>query len=248
METNILGIPFHALSFKQAIDKLENWVDESHNHIVVTPNPEAVMQARRNTDFSEALKSADLRLADGIGILFASKFLKQPLPSRVRGYDITICLFDRLNATGETFTAYFLGAIPGVAEVAKKAMEEKYQFLKVVGYSHGYFSDGEENLILEDINRLAPDILIVCLGMPRQEIWATTHRNINTRITLCVGGTLDVMAGTVQLAPAFMRRIGLEWLYRLFRQPSRAKRMLDLPRFVMTVILDRFNSLGRGRS
>jgi len=242
METNILGIPFDALSFKQVLDKLQNWVNESQNHIIVTPNPEAVMQARRNASFSEALKAADLRLADGIGIVLASRFLGKPLPSRVRGYDITIHLFDRLEAMGKNFTVYFLGGAPGVAEVAKKTMEEKYSFLKVVGYDHGFFSDGEENIIIEDINRLAPDILLVCLGMPRQEIWATSHRNINTRITLCVGGTMDVMAGNVQLAPAFMRRIGLEWLYRLFRQPSRAKRMLDLPRFVISVILYRFNS------
>jgi N-acetylglucosaminyldiphosphoundecaprenol N-acetyl-beta-D-mannosaminyltransferase len=250
METNILEIPFNALSFEQTITQLENWLAEPQNHVIVTPNPEAVMQARRNANFSKALKSADLRLADGVGILLASRFKREPLPSRVRGYDVTIHLFERLNATEKKFTAYFLGAAQGVAEAAKKAMEEKYPHLTVVGLTHGFFSDNsdEEALILSEINRLSPDILLVCLGMPRAEIWATTHRNINTRLTLCVGGTMDVMAGNVQLAPAFMRRIGLEWLYRLSRQPSRAKRMLDIPRFMFAVVLDSIGSLGRGRS
>jgi len=239
METKILEIPFNVLTFKEALDKLVTWMDIQHNHIIVTPNPEGVMQARRNPEFAKALQNADLRLADGIGIVLASKFIGKPLPQRVRGVDIIFALFNQLTESNRKFTAYFLGAALGVAEKAKEAMEEKYPCLTVVGYHHGFFSEEDEKVILADIEKQSPDILLVCTGMPRAEIWASKNRDINTRLTLCLGGTLDIMGGAVQLAPKIFRQFGFEWLYRLFKQPSRAKRMLDIPRFIFAVLRTR---------
>jgi len=240
-EVEILGIPFAAITTEVALDKMESWLGEETNHIIVTPNPEGVMQARRNSKFAEALQKADLRLADGIGITLAAKYKRQPLPERVRGVDTTFALFERLCKKDQSFTVYFLGAKPGVAESAKKIMEKRYSQMKVAGYHHGFFKENspDEEKILAEINELNPDILLVCTGMPRAEIWANKHRNINTRLTLCVGGTLDIMGGNVKLAPPLMRKIGLEWLYRLLTQPSRFLRMLDIPRFMLAVALDR---------
>ncbi|MCL2405000.1 MAG: WecB/TagA/CpsF family glycosyltransferase [Defluviitaleaceae bacterium] len=242
-KVDILGIPFDAMSVNEALDLLESYLNESHNHIVVTPNPEGVMQAQRNPAFREALLAADLRLADGIGIVLASRYLRNPIHTRVRGVDTIYALLERLTTKGQKHTAYFLGGAPGVALKAKLEMESRFPALSVVGHHHGYFNADEEAVILDELNRLKPDIMLVCTGMPRAEIWATKHRDIPARITLCLGGTLDVMSGNAKLPPPIVRKLGLEWLYRLLRQskpvkgqPSRIKRQLDIPRFVFAVL------------
>ena len=235
-EVNILGIRFNQKTASEALSQLESWLDTGENHIIVTPNPEGVMQARRNPAFFQALNSADLRLADGIGIVMAAKFKGQPLPGRVRGVDTIFELFENLNKKGRNFTAYFLGGKPGVAQVAKENMEKRFPYLKVIGHHHGYYKDDTE--IISNINNLSPDILLVCTGMPKAEIWATTNRSLNARLTLCLGGTIDIMSGQVNLAPPLLRKLGLEWLYRLATQPSRAKRMLDIPRFIFATIME----------
>jgi len=233
---DILGVHFARLTFAQALDKLDACVgDPCGNHIIVTPNPEGVMQARRNADFAQALEMADLRLADGTGIVLASRWLRKPLPQRVRGVDITFALFERATVE-RPLTVYFLGAAPGVAEEAKRRMQARYPGVQVVGTQHGFFTPEEEPCILSDIARTQPDVLLVCLGMPRAEIWATKHRYLPVRLTLCVGGTLDIMSGNVKLAPPLWRKLGLEWLYRLIKQPARYKRMLDIPRFVWAIL------------
>jgi len=233
----ILGIPFDSMEFEEALDLLESFLDEDKNHIIVTPNPEGVMQARRNPAFREALLGADLRLADGTGIVLASRYIRNPIPTRVRGVDTIYALLERLTKKNRNHTAFFLGGAPGIAEKAKIEMESRFPALSVVGYQHGFFTPEEEPQILEELNRLKPDILLVCRGMPLSEIWAHAHRDIPARITLCLGGTIDIMAGNVKLAPAFFRKLGLEWLYRFFSQPKlRAKRMLDIPRFVWAII------------
>ena len=235
-DIEILGIPFNSLSVEEALDLLESYLAEPKNHIIITPNPEGVMQARRNPAFKEALLGADLRLADGTGIVLASRYLGNPLPERVRGVDTIFALFERLSKKGRKFTAYFLGGAPGIAQEAKQKMEAQFPNLYVAGLHHGYFNAEDEQAILEELNRIQPDILLVCTGMPKAEIWAHTHRSIPARLTMCLGGTLDIMAGNVKMAPSIMRKLGLEWLFRLLKQPSRAKRMLDIPRFVLTVV------------
>ena len=242
---NILGVPFSVLTPEAAIDLLVMWLDGEKNHVVVTPNPEGVMQAARNEDFANALKSADLTLADGTGIFIASVIYGSRLPARVRGVDTTFGLLERLAEMGRPVTAFFLGGRPqrdgkpSVAESAAKNMEAKYGNLKVVGHHDGYYTESEEKCIVENINGLRPDILLVCLGMPKAEIFASRYQNINAKITLCVGSTIDIMAGEARLAPAFLRKVGLEWLYRLIKEPRRFFRMLDLPRFVAAVLWNR---------
>jgi len=224
---------------EETLDTLEGYLDldTPQNHIIVTPNPEGVMQARRNQDFKNAIKNADLSLADGTGIILAAKYTGQKIPGRVRGYDTVIAMFERFLQKGRNFTVYFLGGMPGVAEKAKANMEKRYPNMKVVGYHHGFFTDDIE--IINGINELSPDILLVCMGMPRSELWATKNRSINACITMCVGGSINIMAGELKLTPPILRKLGLEWLHRLVREPSRAKRQLDIPRFVFTIIRNR---------
>lgn len=237
----ILGVPFAQITQDEALEILQDFSRRERNHVIVTPNPEGVMQSRRNPDFAEALRFADLSLADGTGIVLASflRARKNRLPGRVRGMDVTFALFEKLCAEGREFSAYFLGGEPGVAEGAKENMQKKFPMLKVAGVHHGFFSPEDEPRILAEINAAAPEILLVCTGMPRAEIWAARNRDVNARLTMCVGGTLDIMAGNVRPAPALMRKVGLEWLYRLISQPRRARRMLDIPRFIFAVLFSR---------
>ena len=245
---DILGIPFDSMEFDEALDLLESYLDEPRNHIIFTPNPEGVMQARRNPAFLEALLGADLRLADGTGIVLASRYIRNPIPTRVRGADTIYALFERLSNKGRNHTAFFLGGAPGVPEKAKVNMERRFPSLSVIGYHHGYYTPEEEPGILEELSRVKPDILLVCKGMPVSEIWAHTHRDIPARLTLCLGGTMDIMAGNVKRAPGFFRKLGLEWLYRFISQPrKRAKRMLDIPRFVWAVISEGRRQRAEGR-
>jgi N-acetylglucosaminyldiphosphoundecaprenol N-acetyl-beta-D-mannosaminyltransferase len=232
---DILGVPFASLTFDETLVLLESCLQEPKNHIIVTPNPEGVMLGRRCPDFAKAIADADLRLADGTGIVLASRYRKTPLPQRVRGVDVVFALLERMSKRNN-FTAYFLGAAPGVAEKAKANAEKRFPGLTVAGLHHGYFSPGEEALILADIREKKPNLLLVCTGMPRAEIWAVKHRDLPVGLTVCAGGTLDILGGNVKLAPAIWRKFGLEWLYRLFTQPRRAKRMLDIPRFVLAVM------------
>ena len=237
-KVDILGVPFDVLTEKEALMRLRSFLNESKNHIVITPNPEGVMMTKRNPDFRQAVKNADLLLADGIGILLASRLIKTPIPNRVTGTDITSAFFKCLSKKRGA-TAYFLGAAPGIAQKARENIEKRYPGVRVIGCHHGYFNQEEEQVILSEIKQLQPEILLVCTGMPRAEIWAQKHRNLPVKITMCLGGALDIFAGNVRRAPAVMRRAGLEWLYRLVSQPSRAKRMLDLPLFVFTVLRNR---------
>jgi len=235
---NILDVFFDVTTQVKVLDALEEFLSSSKNHLVFTPNPEGVMQAKRNPEFKEALNNADLSLADGTGIVVASKLWKNKLPERVRGVDTIFALFQKLSLNEKKFTAYFLGGEPGIAEEAKIKMENKYSFLNVVGFHHGFFDDDEK--IIDDIKMLSPDILLVCTEMPRAELWSYRNKeNLNTKITMCLGGTLNIMAGRVQMSPKIMRKLGLEWLNRLWREPRRFFRMLDIPRFVFAVLIRR---------
>ncbi|MDR1664996.1 MAG: WecB/TagA/CpsF family glycosyltransferase [Clostridiales bacterium] len=234
-EVNILGVPFDSMPKAEALEILRHFLTENKNHLVVTPNPEAVMLCKRDEGFKRAVLGADLRFADGIGIIIASKIIKDPIPERVSGCDTAFAFLQSVAPHGKT--VYLLGAAPGVAEAAKINLEKSCPGLRVTGIHHGYFNGEEEAGVLEEIKTLRPDVLILGMGMPRQEKWAAAHRDLPARITFCAGGSIDVWAGKVKRAPEWMRRAGLEWLYRLASQPVRAKRMLDLPRFLAAIIL-----------
>jgi N-acetylglucosaminyldiphosphoundecaprenol N-acetyl-beta-D-mannosaminyltransferase len=194
------------------------------------------MRARKDAGFSEAIERADFRFADGIGIVLASRLTKAPIKSRVRGYDTAVKLFDTLNGQNRGASVYFLGGAPGVAEAAANNIIKKYPALRAAGWHDGYFSKDGEAQIVNEIKRLKPDILVIGMGMPKQELFAHRHRALPVRLTLCLGGSIDIMSGKVKLAPPVFRKLGLEWLYRLISEPSRAKRMLALPRFTLLVL------------
>lgn len=234
-KTEILGVPFDVVTPREALEKALLFLDGEVPKIIFTPNPEIVMHARRHADFLEILRGGDLVLPDGVGIVIASKFNRVKIPERVTGYDLVQQIFAKIKDTGKT--VYFLGGKPGIAEKARENMIEQYPGLKIIGVSDGYFDEKKEREIIAEIQSLSPDLLLVCTGFPKQEKWIEKHKaSIPCRLIIAAGGSIDGMSGSVKRAPKFFQRLGLEWLYRLVKQPSRFKRQLELPKFMLAVI------------
>ncbi len=232
---DILGVAVDHVDMKEALARCSGYLNEEGSHVVFTPNSEIIMMAYHDPAFSAVVNSADLVVADGIGVVYASRILKAPLSERVAGFDLSSRLIQA--AADGSHSIYFFGGKPGVAEQAIENLTKQYPSLRVVGYSDGYFDDEKEKQIIADIQNKKPDILFVCLGAPKQEKWIAEHREeLGARLILGVGGSLDVWAGVTERAPKAYQKAGLEWLYRLKKEPSRFWRMMALPKFALTVI------------
>lgn len=226
---NILGINVNRITMADAVKKADSFFD-GKPHMVFTPNPEIILECKKDEELQKIINSADLTLPDGIGVVMASRFLGKSVPERVPGFDY-VC---ELLKTGRSF--YFFGGKPGVAE---KAMENmKAQGVNVVGCHDGYFKDDTE--IVNDILENKPDVLVVCLGAPKQEKWIYTNlEKLNVPVSIGAGGSLDVLAGEVERAPKIFRKLCLEWLYRTLKDPKkRLPRIMKLPVFVVDVIFN----------
>jgi len=240
--TYILGVPIHIITLKEATEKLLSFVHGENNHIVVTPNPEMVVHATKDEEFLQIIKGADLIIPDGIGLVLASKFVGDKISQRVPGVDLVTSLF----AAKKHLRVYILGGAPGVGELAKKNIEDKYSHIKVVGTKNGYFKPQEEEIIVEEIKRLKPHVLLVGLGFPKQEKWISKHKDLPVNVSMGVGGTIDVFAGVVKRAPKIFIKFNLEWFYRLLTNPKRILRMAALPIFVVRVLRQAGKNLPKG--
>lgn len=235
-KVNILGVHVDMVDINGAADKIMSFFDEDRLHSVYTPNSEIIMEAYKNPGFAKVLNNADLLTADGIGVVYASRILKKPIRERAAGYDIARVVLSRINNTEHKL--YLFGGKPGVAEEAMSKLLKEYKGLKIVGLRNGYFKPEEEADIVSDINSSGADIVFVCLGAPLQEKWIDRHKDeLNARVAMGIGGSLDVFAGKAERAPEFFCKTGLEWFYRLCKEPQRAGRMTALPKFGATVLL-----------
>ena len=235
---DILGVNVDSITFADALDKAETLVKTEGVSMIFTPNPEIVMCAKDDAELKSILNSADLCTADGIGVVYASKILGNPVPERVAGFDIVCALLGRMAKTGDG--VFLFGAKPGVAEMAKAKMEEKYPGIVISGTHDGYFKPEDEDGIVEEINASGAKLLLVCLGAPKQEKWIARNRDrLNVNLCMGVGGTLDVFAGTAKRAPEIFIKLNLEWAYRVLKNPSRMGRFVALPKFVIEVLKNR---------
>lgn len=233
---DVLGVQVDKLSMDEALGRLMQFLREDAPHAVYTPNSEIIMRAYRDKKFLSVLNSAEMITPDGIGVVYASRILKDPLSERVGGFDLSQRLIEQIS--DGSYSLYFFGGKPGVSEQAKKNLCEKYPKLRIVGCSDGYFDAEKEKKIIEDIREKKPDILFVCLGAPKQEEWILKHKaELGAKVLMGIGGSLDVYAGVAQRAPLSFQRLGLEWFYRLLKDPRRIGRMMDLPKFGLTVLL-----------
>lgn len=230
---NLFGIKIDALNMQGAVDRLRSWIEkdfETGCRYVVTPNVDHAVLLQENESFQQAYSGADLILPDGHPIVWASRLLRQPLPERVPGSELVPKLFDSFqqtpNPNGQTLKVFLLGAAPGVAAKAADNMKSTWPNVQTVGvYSPpmGFEKDADEcNLILGRITLSRPDVVVVGLGAPKQELWVHQHADqIPAKVALCVGATIDFLAGEKQRAPVWMQKSGIEWLHRMCSEPRR---------------------------
>lgn len=242
MRINVLGVGFDDLTLDEAVDRAFELIGQRRGAYAVTPNPEIVQLCRSDETAREAVNNADLVLADGIGIIKAASILGTPLKDRVPGIDFAQAMFARLAQTGGT--VFLFGARPGVAQLAAEKLSERFAGLRIVGTNDGYFDDDAP--IIEKINSAKPDFLLVCLGAPKQEKWMLENRaSLDVGLMAGLGGSLDVFSGTVRRAPEAWRKMGLEWLYRLLKEPRRIGRMAKLPLFLVDAAAERLGGKKR---
>lgn len=234
MKTNILGVQFDNYTVEESINKSLKSLENKKGFVIYTPNPEIVNVTKKDKDFADILNSADIVTPDGIGIVYASRILKGNIKYRAPGFDISKGIIEKLNERGGS--VYLFGGKPTVAETAAENLKKEYKNLVICGTHDGYFEDDSE--IISSISQAEPDLLLVCLGAPKQEKWIYENKErLNAGILIGAGGSIDVLAGQAKRAPEFFTNHGLEWLYRLIKQPSRIKRMIKLPLFLIDVIL-----------
>jgi N-acetylglucosaminyldiphosphoundecaprenol N-acetyl-beta-D-mannosaminyltransferase len=232
----VLGIPFNPIDRVAAREHCFSALASDKFHLLVTLGTEMVMNAQVNAPFQEIVERADIVVPDGIGLVLAARLAGLDAPERVTGVE----LVHDLVAYGKPETRFFFyGSAPGVAETAAENLKDQVHDFRCVGIKDGFVQDAEE--VLQAIEETKPHILFVALGSPRQEMFLSTHRErlekSGVRVGIGVGGSFDVYAGKAERAPKIVQNLHFEWLYRLWKQPSRWKRMLALPKFALRVLL-----------
>ena len=233
MRIDVMGVGFDSLTMDEAIARARSLMAERRAAYVVTPNPEIVMACRADSAAMAAVRGADLVLPDGVGVVYGARILGTPLKSKLPGIDFAQGLMADMAAAGQR--VYLLGSKPGVAETAAQRLTERFPGLVICGTHDGYFKDDAP--VVAAVNEAQPDLLLVCLGAPKQELWMQRNqKQLRVGLMAGLGGSLDVFAGNVKRAPKAFQRLGLEWLYRLMKEPKRIGRMMKLPKFLFACI------------
>lgn len=231
---NILGVNVDSLTMQQAVEKCEDLIAERIPSMVATANAEMIMRATKDHELQTILNRSALVVPDGAGTVWAAHHLGCKMPERVAGYDLALEIMKL--APSKSQKIFFFGGAPEVAEKARAKAEKLYPGIKIVGTRNGFFKPEEESKIVEEIRKSKPDILFVALGVPKQEKFiAHNLQKLRVPLSIGVGGTFDVMAGVMKRAPEWMQKAKLEWLFRGMMQPTRAGRLMALPKFVWKV-------------
>lgn len=234
----ILGVRVDEINMEDALAAVEKFIAAFHAgqkrlSQIVTINPEGIWLARGDSGLEQIIEEAALVTPDGNGVLWAAQQRGVTIPERVTGIDLTYRLAELAAQKG--WSLYLLGAKEGIAKAAAAKLTEQYPGLIIKGVENGYFRDREQQVV-EQIAAAAPDILLAALGMPFQEKWLFEHRDqLGCGVAIGVGGSFDVISGQVRRAPAFLRKLRLEWLWRLLSDPKRWRRYLVIPRFMRAV-------------
>lgn len=232
MKEQVLGVSVNTENYDELIPKVFANIDEGKKSLIVAINPEKLMKAKEDAELKALLNRAEFQIPDGIGVIIASKINKGTIRSRVTGIDMMDRVVQEAAKRGKRIFLY--GAKPGVADTAAAKLQEMYPDLIIAGVQHGYEKDMQ--VVKEAINAAEPDILFVAMGSPKQEQWIEEHReSLHPVLYQGVGGSFDVLAGNIKRAPAVFQKAGAEWLYRLLLEPSRIKRQMNLPKFLVEV-------------
>ncbi|HLA41954.1 MAG TPA: WecB/TagA/CpsF family glycosyltransferase [Aggregatilineales bacterium] len=244
----ILGVPADPITFEDMLQKIGEWVQADDGmHQICTINPEFIITAQHDPAFYTVLQHSDLNVMDGWGAVWALRLRGIDAPQRVTGSDGVPLIAER--AAREGWRLYLLGGWQGVAEQAAQKLREKYPDIIITGTFAGNPTPDEAEAIIQRVNDAKPDILLVAYGAPRQDIWIHRYRDqLQVKVAMGIGGTVDFIAGTIPRAPVWMRKWGIEWLYRLYLQPSRWRRMMRLPVFAVMALLFRDRPPNHARS
>ncbi len=235
---SIYGLPVSKMGRAQTVEYLTRAVERRVCCQVVTVNPIMVMAALNRPDFMRAMKQADLIVPDGTGVVWAARYVGNPVSERVAGFDLMHDLLEAGQLRG--WRVYLLGASPDVVRAANESLTARYPGVRFEGLRIGYFSAEQDGEVIGRIREAAPDLLFVARSMEGQEPWIAKHRGeLNIPVMMGVGGSFDVISGKLKRAPRLFQKLRLEWFYRLLQEPWRFRRMLDLPKFVFKVMRDK---------
>ncbi len=238
----ILGVPVDCVTMDEAVDFADEMVRTGRQGCVIAVNPEKVIKAGEDPALLAQLRAAALLIPDGIGMVWATRLLGLGHMERVPGADLMPRLCERAAEQG--YSVFLYGASESVNRRACDELVRRYPRLQIAGSSHGFRKEQEMPALLAEIDSSGADILFVALGSPRQELWMEKYLS-RTTVKLCqgVGGTFDVLAGTVRRAPVSWRNLHLEWAYRLLSQPRRLLRQTALPKFAWRVLMARLSRI-----
>ena len=234
-EVRILGLPVHRLNMTDALARIDGFVASGKTHHIITADASMLVMAQDDPELRAIVANAELVTPDSAGVLWAAKRRNSPLAERVSGVEIV----EKLCAASahRNYRLYFLGAAPGVAQKAADCMSAKYPGCRIVGTRDGFFQPSDLPAILAEIRDARPDILCVALGIPKQEKWIHANRAaLGVPVLIGVGGTLDVLSGTVKRAPKPFQKLRLEWLWRVISNPKKISKVALLPRFVRLIL------------
>jgi len=235
---SFLGVRVDDVTIDQAVQLIVGFVDQGQPRQVATVNPEFVMAAQRQPEFKAVLNAADLCVPDGVGLQWASWLLRRPLHGRVPGVDLVWRL--AALATERGWSIFLLGGFHGVGRATADRFRQQFPTLRIAGAYEGHPSD---DIAVQRVHAVRPDLLLVAYGAPAQDLWIARYKDqLRVPVSIGVGGSFDFIAGRTQRAPAWLRRLGLEWLHRLAKEPWRWRRMLALPRFAILVLRQRWTS------
>lgn len=236
---NILSTRIDNITLDETPEIIHTFLNDGGHHQVVTANPLMLLEVQKNSELEKVFKDVSLVVPESSGIRWAAEFLKTPLKEKIPGIDFMVFLLE--YAQQKNHSVFFLGAKEKVIEKAVTRIKEQYPQLKIAGWNNGYFSADEAG-VLSKIKNSRADILFAGLNIPFQETWLHKNlKNLNVKIAMGVGGSFDVFSGNLKRAPLWMRNAGIEWLFRLIRQPWRIIRILKLSLFALKVIKTRLS-------
>ncbi len=242
----ILGVEIDNITRDEAGDITEKLIKESNKtcKMVFAPNVEFIMMAQKDKEFFNLLQQSSLSTPDSIGVIIGAKLQKKSFKERIPGQSYFRKIIELSNEKG--YSIYLLGGKPGIPEVAKENLERLFPKVNIVGVHHGYFDENEEKEVIKEINTLQPNVLFVALGAPKQEKWINKHKSeLKVDVATGQGGTYDYEAGKIRRAPVWIQQIGMEWFWRLCREPSRIKRQLVLPVYLFKILFAKDKTKGK---
>jgi len=241
----LFDIEIDRLTMEESVKKVSSWVDAAsyHSHYVVTPNVDHIVKLTKNMQFKSAYENASMVVTDGRPVVFASRILGKTIPEVVPGSDLVPSIFDYYQSKlDKKLKVFLLGAMPGVAERAAFNIQSQWPNIQVVGLFSPQFgfekSTKQSEEICELINETMPDIVVFGVGAPKQEIWCDEYATkVKAKAILCVGATIDFLAGEKRRAPVWMRKVGLEWLHRMSSEPKRLLKRYTVDALVFPLLV-----------